>query len=409
VAGLRIGLVSDCYHPTKNGVTAVVSGLAAGLEARGHQVVLVAPAPPGRARSRRHLEATLDGFRPADVARRSVPFVPSVELRLAPASARSLARLVEREELDVLHTHTEGTLGCAARKAARLTGTPLVHTLHTFYRHYLHYPPLRPLGPRLAAGVVQHWMARFLLPYDRVIAPSATAADEVRSLLPSKPTVTIPNGVDSRELATPSAVRPTAPLDRATLLYVGRISREKRSRELFACLADQLAARPELRAILVGGGSLLTELRRRALDLGLEHRLLLPGYLRHPEVLAHYRNASLFLTASRSENHPVTLLEAAAAGLPLAVRRDANLGALAREGVTGIEADDDEDLVRRAIELVDAPERRATLGSAARRAARSFGVEVHVERTERLYVELLAGRTAKRGPSAQRTTVRSRT
>jgi 1,2-diacylglycerol 3-alpha-glucosyltransferase len=390
VAGMRVGLVSDCYHPTKNGVTAVVSGLAAGLEARGHQVVLVVPAPPGPAGGRGQLEATADGFRPADVRRRSVPLVPSVELRVAPASSRSLSRLVERERLDVLHTHTEATLGCAARKAARLTGTPLVHTLHTFYRHYLHYPPLRHLGPRLAAGIVQRWMARFLLPYDRVIAPSAAAAEEVRALVPSKPTVHIPNGVGGLATSSRAPLRSSV-RDRPTLLYVGRIAPEKRSRELFTCLADQLASRPDLQAVLVGGGSLLPELRQRVLELGMERRLLLPGYLRHPEALANYHRASLFLTASRSENHPVTLLEAAAAGLPLAVLRDANLGWLARDGVTGIEADDDEDLVRRSIELVGDPDRFAELGTAARRMARSFSLDVHVDRTEQLYLEVLAG------------------
>jgi 1,2-diacylglycerol 3-alpha-glucosyltransferase len=408
VAGLRIGLVSDCYHPTKNGVTTVVSGLAAGLEARGHRVVLVAPAATAPVGGRGDREATADGFRPADVRRRSVPLVPSVELRIAPASARSLTRLVEREELDLLHTHTEGTLGCAARKAARLTGTPLVHTLHTFYRHYLHYPPLRPLGPRVAAGIVQRWMARFLLPYDRVIAPSAAAAEEVRALLSSKPTVHIPNGVGGLATSTRDLFQPST-RDRPTLLYVGRIAPEKRSRELFTCLADRLASRSDLQAVLVGGGSLLPQLRRDALQLGLEHRLFLPGYLRHPEVLAHYRQASLFLTASRSENHPLTLLEAAAAGLPLAVRRDANLGALARDGVTGIEADDDEDLVRRAIELVDDPDRLDALGSAARRMARSCSLDVHVDRTEQLYLEVLAGWERRRASPVQRTTVRSRT
>jgi 1,2-diacylglycerol 3-alpha-glucosyltransferase len=233
-------------------------------------------------------------------------------------------------------------------------------------------------------------MARFLLPYDRVIAPSAAAAEEVRALLPSKPTVHIPNGVGGPARSTREPSRPSA-RDRPTLLYVGRIAHEKRSRELFTALADQLAPRPDLQAILVGGGSLLPELRHRVLELGLEHRLLLPGYLRHPEVLAHYRHASLFLTASRSENHPVTLLEAAAAGLPLAVRRDANLGSLARDGVTGIEADDDDDLVRRAIELVGEPARLDGLGSAARRMARSFSLDVHVDRTEQLYLEVLAG------------------
>jgi 1,2-diacylglycerol 3-alpha-glucosyltransferase len=415
---MRVGLVTDCYHPTKNGVTGVVSLLAAGLEARGHRVVLVAPrAPrrerpprPGRARpAGRGRPAGPDpadadgGFRPVDVARPAVPVRPSIELRFAPSTARSFEHLIARERLDVVHTHTEGPIGLAARRAALAHGRPLVHTLHTFYEHYLHYLPAARLTPRLAERLLRGGLQRFLAPYDRVLAPSAAALRRAAALAPAVPTVLLPNGVDPAggvdgppPAAPPSpAVTPASGAAAAggrapaTLLYVGRLAAEKRSVQLFDALADHLDTRDDVRAVLVGGGGSLETLRRRAGRRGLQQRIDLPGYLPHAEVQRLYGRATVFLTASLSENHPLTLLEAAAAGLPLAVRRDPNLTPLVSDGVTGIEAEDDRELVRRAVELARDPDRCARLGTAARDTARGYSVDAHVERTERLYRDLL--------------------
>jgi 1,2-diacylglycerol 3-alpha-glucosyltransferase len=445
---MRVGLVTDCYHPTKNGVTGVVSLLAAGLEARGHRVVLVAPraprrgrpARPGRARPSGHERSagrgTADadgGFRPVDVARPAVPVRPSIELRFAPSSARSFEHLIARERLEVVHTHTEGPLGLAARRAALAHGRPLVHTLHTFYEHYLHYLPAARLTPRLAERLLRRSLRRFLAPYDRVVAPSAAALGQAATLAPTVPAVLVPNGVDGvdgpgpepsprrdRSPATGAAAAGDRPP--ATLLYVGRLAPEKRSVQLFDALAAHLETRDDVRAVLVGGGGSLETLRRRASRPGLQHRIVLPGYLPHAEVLGLYLRATVFLTASLSENHPLTLLEAAAAGLPLAVRRDPNLTPLVSDGITGIEADDDRELARRAVELARDPDRCARLGTAARDTARGYSVDTHVERTERLYRDLLHQRTPPAAPyrttpaapyrttpaASYRTTVRSR-
>jgi 1,2-diacylglycerol 3-alpha-glucosyltransferase len=379
VTTMTIGLVSDCYHPTRNGVTGMVARLAVGLEARGHRVVLVVPRGPGPPATN---AAAAEGLRPADVERRSLPVVPSIGLRLAPATSRGLARLLRREHVDLLHTHTEGPLGIAARNGAAVAGIPAVHTLHTFYRHYLHYLGPTTFAPRLSRRLLQGALAWFLAPYDRVIAPSPAAVEHAAEVAPHIPAVLIPNGVGR---AAGPGDRPAPP----ALLCVGRIAREKRSALLFEALARHLAPRDDLRAIMVGGGGLLADLRREAGRRGLQGRILLPGYLPHPHVLALYRSASVFVSASLSENHPLSWLEAAAAGLPLAVRRDPNLRELAVDGVTGIVADRDDELVERAIRLLDDPDRRAELGAAARRRARRFSTQAHVQGTEQLYRQLL--------------------
>jgi 1,2-diacylglycerol 3-alpha-glucosyltransferase len=402
---MRVGLISDCYHPTPNGVAGVVASLAAGLEARGHHVVLVAPRWPGDARP--------EVVRPADHTPRSFPLLPAIALRVAPTTAGTIERLARRERLDVLHTHTEGPLGLAGRRAAGRLGIPALHTLHTFYRHYLHYVPTARLAPELTARTMRRALRWFLRPYDRVIAPSAAARTHVASLAPEVPTDLLPNGVEPdvpapdeeerraiERLLAPIGGPGPAPL----LLAVGRIAPEKRARELVVALADRLPDHPDARAMLVGGGNLLPALRREVADRGLQDRIALPGILPHRHVLGLLRHTSVYVTASVSENHPLTLLEAAVAGVPLAVRGDANLGELAIEGTSAVVADvdgGDDGLIGRALALADDRPRRVELGAGARRLARRCSTDAHLERTETLYREL-----ATRG---QRTTVRSRT
>ncbi len=398
---MRIALVSDCYHPTKNGVTGMVALLREELAARGHQVTLIAPRAPrsSNARARAGTTSRDTAPPPIDVAVPSVPWLPSVELRLAPRSSRSLQELLHRHGSEVVHTHTEGPLGRAARNAAVSSGIPAVHTLHTLYDHYLHYLAPARLVPDGSARILHGALGRFLRPFDRVVAPSLAAVEQVATVAPMCLPVLIPNGVapchpsgdasSAQQLGHRLGLRDG---DRI-LVYVGRIAEEKRSRALFDALARRLPAAAAVTAVLVGGGGQLRRLRARAARLGLDDRILLPGYLEHHEVRQLYRLASVFVTASLSENHPLTLLEAAAAGLPLVVVDDANLGSIVIDGTNGIVAADDDALVGGALALLDDP-RRAQLGEGSRAIAARYPRSGHAARVEALYRMVLEERRA---------------
>ena len=76
---------------------------------------------------------------------------------------------------------------------------------------------------------------------------------------------------------------------------------------------------PELRLLLVGSGSLETEIKNRIALGGAEHQVHFVGqveYARLPEI---YRAADLYLSASHSDGSSVSLLEAMACGLPVLV------------------------------------------------------------------------------------------
>lgn len=390
---MRIALVSDCYHPTKNGVTGVVDTLAQGLRRRGHEVTLIVPRPP-RATATGDREGGATTAATPDVEVASLPLFPRVEIRFAPCSARRLTALFRERHIEVVHTHTEGPLGVAARDAARQLGLPAVHTLHTLYDHYLHYLPPARLAPRVATRTLTALLSRFLRPYDRVIAPSDRVHDHLRTMTPATTTELVPNGVPTaptpdpgvgvvlrRQLGLPEAAR--------IVLYVGRVAEEKRSRQLVDALEEHLGATENTVALLVGGGGELRRVRARTRRHGFEDRIRLPGYLPHNDVLTLYRQAAVFVTASVSENHPLTLLEAAQAGLPLAVRDDAGLGSVAVDGVNAVTAPNDGALVCRTLRLMDDASALARLGTASRHLVRAYSDSANVRATEQVYLEVV--------------------
>jgi 1,2-diacylglycerol 3-alpha-glucosyltransferase len=348
----------------------MVALLARGLTAAGHRVVLVAPA----------------GSRSQPVTRaiRSVPLLPSIRLRLALPGPGELTRLLRREEVELVHTHTEGPLGWSARAAAARLDLPAVHTLHTLYRHYLHYVAPIPRPSRTAERLLDVGLVRFLRGFDLVVTPSVRGRSEVARLAPDVAVAVVPNGVPPAPSSSTTAARQrTADLrgrlrlaaDDRLLLVVGRVAPEKRSAQLLAALLPVVAAQPHLRVVLVGGGPLVRRLRRAVTDHRLERQVVLPGYLPHADVLALYHLADVVVSASLSENHPVSLLEAAAAGVPVAVRSGVGLQELAT-ATAGIVADDDRTLVLAAADLADDRQRR--LDADARRAAAGWSDRAHL-------------------------------
>ena len=194
-----------------------------------------------------------------------------------------------------------------------------------------------------------------------------------------------PNGVDTARFAPgpprePPAVR--------TVLYVGRLEREKN----LARLIDALAAigSPPLRLVLAGDGSLREELARRAQETALETRFR--GVVPHGELPAHFRDADCFVLPSLTEGHPKVLIEAMACGLPCAASRRGGIPGLIGDGVTGLlfDPEDTADMARTIGRLLGDRALAARLGAAARAAALAYDAR-RILRQEVAFVGSVSG------------------
>lgn len=406
---MNIGIFTDCYLPTKNGVTTAIVQARQELERRGHKVVVLTVAyPPDNARRYRNRGFSrflASATRPAKASIPdppnliyrfpSLPFRSDIELRLGLARQAAVDRIVAREQLDVIHTHTEFSLGWAGKRAARRARLPLVHTLHTLYPTYRHY---LPLGRLLPEWTICGLLARFLAGYNVLICPSEKGRAFVASCMPEMRTAVIGNGVaqerfNQEQVTQADRVRARAalgidPADRV-ILYVGRLAQEKRVLALLAVLQPLLRADASCRAVFVGTGPARDELAAAARRAGLDRQVLLTGPVAWERMVEIYAVAYAFVTVSLSEVHPMTLIEAAMCGLPIVTRRDLSFVDLVEDGYNGFLVDSDGEVAGKLAALLhDETARRAFAANARSHAAR-FTVEAHVDRLEALYRQVI--------------------
>ena len=254
---------------------------------------------------------------------------------------------------------------CAVLRIFQVTGTiPAVVANARFGTPYVttygfSYAQLSRPGPeRLLKAAVERVGLR------RAAAVIATTEGlRARAARVAREVHLVPNGVDTRHFAPPTA--PRTPGRPARVLYVGRFSAEKNLRTVVAAAAA-LKGRVPIRLVLVGAGPLREQLREQALRARVEVEL--PGVVPQERLPPFYAGADAFVLASFTEGHPKVLLEAMASGVPCVVSDCEGNRSLVTDGRTGLLFDP-----RRAEDLADSLARvitdRAlaeTLGKAGR-------------------------------------------
>jgi glycosyltransferase involved in cell wall biosynthesis len=172
------------------------------------------------------------------------------------------------------------------------------------------------------------------------------------------------------------------------LLSVGRAVAKKGYDDLIEALA-LLPGDLEWRFVHIGGGALGPTLRSHATRLGLSDRIEWRGALAQPEVLAAYREADLFVLASKvakdgdRDGLPNVLIEAQSQGLACVSTDLSGIAELIQPGVTGLltPAGDPIALAQALASLIRDPARRTRFGAAGERRVRGLfsmgpGIEV---------------------------------
>ncbi len=413
---MRIALFSDTYQPSANGIASVLIQLRRELTARGHRVFLIVPAVP----SPRPPQETGD----PDILRiPSLPLpLPTGDRGILPRAAPVL-RFLQARSPQIIHLHTEFTAARLAARCARNLGIPLVYTAHTRWEEYRHYLPGGRLLPRGAA--VQLSTAAFRSSCRGAVAPSPLIRPRLSRLFPTLPLRVIPNGIDregflqglSRQglscqelscqelscqspkqwlqpvVTTPPAQsRPKASPFR--VLYVGRMNREKQvtelSRRLIPFLRKETPGRRR-EAVCLGRGRQLSAVRKIFQEAGASGQLSAPGSVPWEEIPRHYASASVFVSLSRSEVHPMTALEALTAGLPLIAPAGAGFDGMVQPGRNGWLLTHPRELPGRLEELAALPAAaRRAMGEKSREISRRLDVSIQAEKYLEFYREILA-------------------
>lgn len=371
---MRIGMITVCYLPVINGVTRMVSLYQRHLADRGHEVTVFTLGTPLGAESSE------------DVVRS--PGIPLGEgYAIAPGLSRAArARL---QQMDVVHCHHPLMGLDLARRYCRC---PVVFTNHTRYDLYLN-AYLR-IPPRTSAALMRFLWPRIGDLADVVVAPSPSMRDVLRRFGVRGEIEVIPNGIELE-----SVRRPSRPVSRAAMglapgdclgIYVGRLTPEKRVDALLSAFARARSAAPNFHLLLLGSGKQRERLARQARRRGIARYVRFVPEVAPAEVPDYLAAADLFVTASRSEAHPLAVIEAMAAGLPVAGCRTPGLVDLIQTERNGLLVTPDEEALASAmVRLSRDRELRRRLGRTGRQKSLEFDIAHTVACTEDLYGRLV--------------------
>lgn len=381
---MRIALFTDTFPPEVNGVAHSVARSAEALAKRGHDVSVFTVS-----------KSTLKALRMVSGGRYAVETIPSIGIPIYLGVRTTIPiglalRKVSRFKPDIIHSHTPFSVGWEAVWAARFLGVPLVGTHHTFFDHYLKHVHLdykwaRRFSWKITVGYYNRC--------NMVISPTLALAEELRANGLIRPHELVRNIVDInffRPSEEKSALKNRFGLSPKVVIHMGRLSYEKSVDQVLRAFALVLKEISDAMLVIAGDGPSKKELETLTRTLGLAEKVRFTGFIHGRDLVEHLQASDVFVTASKSENMPLAVLEAMATGLPIIAVRSLGLTEIVEEGKSGylVAQDDVEMIARRAVELLCDDRARRALGERSRTLSETYSESSVVEKLEDLYVRL---------------------
>ena len=354
----------DSYKPYVSGITNYVDINKRYFERAGHDVFVFTFG-----------DLDYEDGEPNVIRSRGLPLADS-GFYLSMRYSRAAKKLLQT--MDVVHVQHPFLSGRLALRYCR--DIPIVYTNHTRYDLYAQaYLPMMP--EEMSQGLLQAYMPSFCKAVDLVIAPSAGMEKVLRQLNVDGNIAVVPNGVDLKNYY--SAV----PLSRAEfgykdddilLVYSGRLALEKNLPFLLKSFVGVAEALPNAQLLLIGSGVKVFEEEIRELvgELNLSQRVRFAGRIAYNQLPAYLAMCDIFVTASVTEVHPLSVIEAMGTGLPVMGIQSVGVGDTVQDNITGYLSTNDLTAFTAKLTLlcID-PLRRAQMGDAARKASSAYAVE----------------------------------
>ena len=390
---MNVALFTDSYLPTKSGIVTVVLQHRKILEEMGHHVVVVTVNTKEEEKDLAEREKDENVLRIRSV--RGEWFgVPDQYIGFP--HEKKILKFLTKHNVQLIHSHTEFFVAHAAKLSGKKLHIPVIATTHTlwedFYKYYLLGGRLIPV--RLIRKIVKRLYKKFYA----LINVSQKARDYFKMpfMLPNTPSAIIPNALDSDsflQCAIPDAeiqkVRKQWGIkkDDIVFLFLGRIVEEKRVEELLDICMRVIQKNSKIKILFVGAGPAVQSLEKKSRPVS--DRIIFTGYVPWTEVHSYYQLGDVFITASLSEMHSMTVLEALVSGLPIIARRDTSFSDTIFEGKNGYMADTDEEMDQYILALAADKKKREAFGAYSKKMAQGFSLEVYGKRVVAFYQKVL--------------------
>jgi glycosyltransferase involved in cell wall biosynthesis len=371
---MRILTLSYEYPPLGGGGAKVVFGLSRELARLGHEIDIVTMGYGDLARQESSDGVTIHRLR--QTRRDNIICHTSEMIRHELRALPTVLQLIKQNNYDLNHSHFIFPDGVCALVAQKITGLPYLLTVHGSDvpdynpdRFTNQHKMLQPVWQAVVGG------ARSL------VCPSAHIRSLVLAQRRTANTCIIPNGLDPERLDSQRKKVPR-------VLVVTRMFRRKGVHKLIEAVKD---SELPIEINIVGDGPYLPQLRELA--EGSATPIKFWGWLDNDskELKDIYETSSIFTFLSASENFPINLLEAMAAGMAIVTTPETGCGEVVDDCAIKVNPDAPEEIRDALMTLSQDPNMRAELGQRARqRLEQQFTWHAIAAQYDRLYRELAA-------------------
>jgi len=226
---------------------------------------------------------------------------------------------------------------------------------------------------------LQAYMPSFCKAVDLVISPSQGMEKVLRQLEVTSPIEIVPNGVELQKFfqSQPLARQELGfHEDDILLVYSGRIAPEKNLEFLLQAFGGIAQALDNVYLLILGGGSIKQEIEEYARDIGIARRVKFAGQIPYNDLPGYLSMCDAFVTASVTEVHPLSVIEAMGAGLPVMGIHSPGVGDSVEDGITGfLSTEDLPAFTAKLVRLCMDHDLRLKMGEAARQASTKYSIE----------------------------------
>lgn len=224
----------------------------------------------------------------------------------------SLARIVRRENIELIHAHWIIPQGLVAVLYKMICNRKIkiLATIHgsDFWSFN------NPFGKILKKFIISR--------VDCLTVVSKALQTEVRKMIPKDNIFVCPMGIDTNQFSPGNrdlSLKKELGVSGEFLLFVGGCVEQKGIRYLVEAMTEICRDYPRCKLVVIGSGGLLEEMKSMAKKAALEKNICFPGYIEHDKLPRYFATADIFILPSLSEGYSLVVREALSSGTPAIV------------------------------------------------------------------------------------------
>ncbi|MBB4824902.1 glycosyltransferase involved in cell wall biosynthesis [Sporosarcina luteola] len=286
-------------------------------------------------------------------------------------TSSQIRKVVKEWKPDIIHAHD---FKATIKSLFSFTSIPVISHIHQ-NPIWLH---------RLNLRSVLFFAACLKLDQVIVVSPVIKERTLLAYAFKSK-TMAISNVVD-REWIKQKAAFPAD--DCYDMAFIGRFEDVKDPLRFIQIVSEVKQQMPDLKVIMMGGGTLADECRKVIQAKGMQQTIELKGFMDNPYPLLN--TSKVLVLTSKSEGLPMVVMEAMTLGKPVVVPRLTGMDTIVEESC-GCICETDAEFIQNLITLLQSEETYARMSQAAlKKAELVCNMEFYIEQVKKVYHDAIS-------------------